>query len=45
VNFSPVHIDRGASVAMSLGLAVLVIAAWLAVMLGLGAWRARTMDT
>jgi ABC-type transport system involved in multi-copper enzyme maturation permease subunit len=45
VNFSPVHIDRGASVAMSQGLAIVVIAAWLAVLLGLGAWRTRTMDS
>jgi ABC-type transport system involved in multi-copper enzyme maturation permease subunit len=44
-NFSPVSIDRGGSVAMSHGLAAVVIAAWLAVLLGLGAWRTRTMES
>jgi ABC-type transport system involved in multi-copper enzyme maturation permease subunit len=43
-NFSPVPIERGGSVAMSHGLAAFVTAGWLAVMLGLGAWRTRTMD-
>ena len=45
VHFSPVHIgDRGASVAMSGGTAFVVLLAWLAVFLALGAWRTRTMD-
>jgi len=45
VHFSPVHVnDRGGTVAMSQGLAVLVIAVWLLVFLALGAWRTRTMD-
>ena len=44
-HFSPVHVgDRGASVTMSQGTALLVLAAWLAVFLALGAWRTRTMD-
>ncbi|HEV3282753.1 MAG TPA: hypothetical protein VG010_00995 [Solirubrobacteraceae bacterium] len=46
VGFSPVHVsDRAGTIAMSHGLAIFVIAAWLAVLLGLGAWRTRTMDT
>jgi ABC-type transport system involved in multi-copper enzyme maturation permease subunit len=45
VHFSPVHVgDRGASVTMSQGVAVVVLVAWLAVFLALGAWRTRTMD-
>lgn len=45
VHFSPVHLgDRAASVTMAEGTAVLVIVVWLAVFLGLGAWRTRTMD-
>jgi ABC-type transport system involved in multi-copper enzyme maturation permease subunit len=45
VHFSPVHVgDRGASVMMSQGTALLVLALWLAVTLALGAWRTRTMD-
>jgi ABC-type transport system involved in multi-copper enzyme maturation permease subunit len=45
VHFSPVRVgDRGASVTMSQGTAVLVLAAWLAVFLAAGAWRTRTMD-
>lgn len=44
-NFSPVSIERGGSVAMSQGLALVVIAAWLVVILGLGAWRTRTMES
>jgi ABC-type transport system involved in multi-copper enzyme maturation permease subunit len=43
-HFSPVAIERGGSVAMSQGLALIVIAGWLVAMLGLGAWRTRTMD-
>jgi ABC-type transport system involved in multi-copper enzyme maturation permease subunit len=45
-HFSPVHIggDRGASVTMSQGTALIVLAAWLAVFLALGAWRTRRMD-
>jgi ABC-type transport system involved in multi-copper enzyme maturation permease subunit len=44
-HFSPVTIERGGSVAMSQGLALVVVAAWLLALLGLGAWRTRTMDT
>jgi hypothetical protein len=45
VHFSPVHVgDRGASVTMSQGTAVIVLAAWVVVFLALGAWRTRTMD-
>ena len=45
VHFSPVHVgDRGASVTMSQGTAVLVLVIWLGVFLALGAWRTRTMD-
>jgi ABC-type transport system involved in multi-copper enzyme maturation permease subunit len=46
VHFSPVHVgDRGASVTMGAGTALLVLAAWLAAFLALGAWRTRTMDS
>ncbi len=34
----------GGAVTMSSGTAILVMAVWLAVLLGLGAWRTRTMD-
>jgi ABC-type transport system involved in multi-copper enzyme maturation permease subunit len=44
-HFSPVAIERGGSVAMSPGLALMVVGAWLVALLGLGAWRTRTMDT
>jgi len=46
VHFSPVHIggDRGANVTMSQTTALIVMAAWLAVFLALGAWRTRRMD-
>ncbi|HEY4450593.1 MAG TPA: hypothetical protein VGN13_03225 [Solirubrobacteraceae bacterium] len=45
VHFSPVHVsDRGASVTMGAGTALLVIVLWLAVLLALGAWRTRAMD-
>jgi ABC-type transport system involved in multi-copper enzyme maturation permease subunit len=45
VHFSPVHVgDRGASVTMGQGTALLVLAVWLAAFLALGAWRTRTMD-
>ncbi len=45
VHFSPVHVgDRGAAVTMSQGTAVIVLVAWVAVFLALGAWRTRTMD-
>ncbi len=45
VHFSPVHIgDRNAAVTMSQGTALIVLAAWLAVFLALGAWRTRSMD-
>lgn len=44
-HFVPAHVtDRGASVAMSGGFAVVVLVVWLAVFLALGAWRTRTMD-
>ena len=44
-HFSPVHLgDRQQSVAMSQGLAIVVIAAWLVVFLVLGAWRTQKMD-
>jgi ABC-type transport system involved in multi-copper enzyme maturation permease subunit len=45
-HFSPVHIGggRGATVTMSQGTASIVLVAWLAVFLALGAWRTRTMD-
>jgi len=44
-HFSPVHLgDRQASVSLSQGLALVVIAAWVVVFLALGAWRTRTMD-
>jgi len=45
-HFSPVHIGggRGATVTMSQGTGLLVMVAWLAVFLALGAWRTRTMD-
>ena len=44
-HFSPVHLgDRQASVELSQGLALVVIAAWIVVFLALGAWRTRTMD-
>ncbi|MFI4985071.1 MAG: hypothetical protein ACHQAV_03675 [Solirubrobacterales bacterium] len=46
VHFSPVHVgDRGASVTMGQGTALLVLATWLAAFLALGAWRTRTMDS
>jgi ABC-type transport system involved in multi-copper enzyme maturation permease subunit len=45
VHFSPVGFgDRAGSVTMSVGLALVVAAAWLLAFLGLGAWRTRTMD-
>lgn len=45
VHFSPVHVgDRGASVTMSQGTALLVLVLWLGIFLALGAWRTRTMD-
>jgi ABC-type transport system involved in multi-copper enzyme maturation permease subunit len=46
-HFSPVHVGEGghgATVTMGGGLALLVLVAWLAVFLALGAWRTRTMD-
>jgi ABC-type transport system involved in multi-copper enzyme maturation permease subunit len=46
-HFSPVHIDgggRGATVTLSEGAALVVVLAWVAVFLALGAWRTRTMD-
>ncbi|HEY2140802.1 MAG TPA: hypothetical protein VGG98_01930 [Solirubrobacteraceae bacterium] len=44
-HFSPVHVgDRGGAVTMSVGVALVVLAGWLAVFLSLGAWRTRTMD-
>jgi ABC-type transport system involved in multi-copper enzyme maturation permease subunit len=45
VHFVPVHVgDRNASVSMSGGTADIVLIAWLALFLALGAWRTRTMD-
>jgi len=45
IHFSPVHVgDRGASVTMSQGTGLLVLVAWVALFLALGAWRTRTMD-
>jgi hypothetical protein len=47
-HFSPVHVGEGghgATVTMSGGLALIVLAIWLGVFLALGAWRTRTMDT
>jgi ABC-type transport system involved in multi-copper enzyme maturation permease subunit len=45
-HFSPVNVEggHGATVTLSGGLALIVLVAWLAVFLGLGAWRTRTMD-
>lgn len=45
-HFSPVSLGggRGATVSMSLGLALLVLAAWLGAFLALGAWRTATID-
>lgn len=44
-HFSPVDTGRrGASVAVPAGTAVIVIVAWLAVFVALGAWRTRRMD-
>jgi ABC-type transport system involved in multi-copper enzyme maturation permease subunit len=49
-HFSPIALDDGhgphggATVTMTTGLAVLVSLVWIAVFLGLGAWRTRTMD-
>lgn len=45
-HFSPVHVEgrRGEIVTMSQGTAILVTLAWMAVFLGLGAWRTRKMD-
>jgi ABC-type transport system involved in multi-copper enzyme maturation permease subunit len=46
-HFSPVHVGEGghgASVTMSGGLALIVLAIWLGLFLALGAWRTRTMD-
>jgi ABC-type transport system involved in multi-copper enzyme maturation permease subunit len=46
-HFSPVHTGNGghgATVTLSGGLAFIVLVAWLAVFLALGAWRTRTMD-
>jgi ABC-type transport system involved in multi-copper enzyme maturation permease subunit len=45
VHFSPVRFgSRADSVAMSGGVALVVLVAWLVVFLALGAWRTRTMD-
>jgi ABC-type transport system involved in multi-copper enzyme maturation permease subunit len=44
-HFSPVHIgDRGASVTMGQGTALLVLLAWLGIFAALGAWRTEKMD-
>ncbi|HXR28117.1 MAG TPA: hypothetical protein VN772_00965 [Solirubrobacteraceae bacterium] len=46
MHFSPVHIGggRGATVSMAQATALLIVAAWVAIFLALGAWRTRTMD-
>ena len=47
VHFSPVTLGggmHGTAVTMSLPVALIVLACWLAVLLSLGAWRTRTMD-
>lgn len=46
IHFSPVHFEgtRGETVAMGLGIAIVVLIVWLAVFLALGAYRTRTMD-
>jgi ABC-type transport system involved in multi-copper enzyme maturation permease subunit len=43
VHFGPVR-DRGTNVVMAGGTATLVLVAWLALFLALGAWRTQTMD-
>lgn len=45
-HFSPVSIEgrHGSTVTMPQGTAILVLVAWVAVFLALGAWRTRTMD-
>jgi ABC-type transport system involved in multi-copper enzyme maturation permease subunit len=46
LRFRPLEIhDHGGVVAMSAGLAIVVLLAWLVVFLGLGSWRTRTMDS
>ncbi|MHB1468282.1 MAG: hypothetical protein ACYCU0_11100 [Solirubrobacteraceae bacterium] len=47
VHFSPLTFGEGphgTAVSMSTGLAILVLAIWLVVLIGLGAYRTRTMD-
>lgn len=44
LHLSPVTVNQGMFVAESLGLAVLVMALWVAVALGLGAWRTARVD-
>ncbi len=44
-HFSPVRLgDRGGSVALSQGTALVVLVIWLALFVALGAWRTRRMD-
>lgn len=43
-HFSPVRIAAGSHVTMSAGAAALITAVWLAALLGLGAWRTRSVD-
>lgn len=45
-HFSPVALggDRGSTIAMSATTSLLVLLAWVALFLALGAWRTRTMD-
>jgi ABC-type transport system involved in multi-copper enzyme maturation permease subunit len=47
LHFSPVHVEGGrdATIAMSQGVALVVLVAWMVVFLAAGAWRTRTMDT
>jgi ABC-type transport system involved in multi-copper enzyme maturation permease subunit len=44
LHLAPVTINRGMFVSESLGLALLVMALWVAVSLGLGAWRTNRVD-
>jgi ABC-type transport system involved in multi-copper enzyme maturation permease subunit len=47
VHFAPVSFGEGphgVEVSMSVGVAIVVLLAWLVVLVGLGAWRTRTMD-
>lgn len=43
-HFSPVHVGHDGNVVMPAAVAVIVLAVWLAVAVGSGVWRTRTMD-